>query len=156
MDTVDRKTRSKIMASVRQKDTAPEMLLRKRLHHLGFRYRLHDKKLPGSPDLVLKKYQAVIFVHGCFWHRHGCKLSTSPSTRKEFWKDKFKKNIDRDKNNIEKLLQSGWRILIIWQCAIKIKTIGEVSKIVGKWLNSNKKYRELPSAIGRLYSKDIK
>lgn len=156
MDNVDKKTRSKIMASVGQRDTGPEMLLRKELHRHGFRYRLHDKNLPGSPDLVLKQYHAVIFVHGCFWHRHGCKLSTSPSIRKQFWQNKFKQNIKRDKRNNEKLLRLGWRVLIIWQCAIKEPSIDSISKMVAKWLNSNKKYRELPNTIiGRLYNGNI-
>lgn len=138
------------MASVRQRNTGPEMLLRKELHRLGLRYRLHDKKLSGSPDIVLNKYQAVIFVHGCFWHRHGCKLSTSPSTRKEFWQEKFEQNIRRDKKNNKELLQLGWRILVVWQCAINATTISAVSNIVDRWLHSNKKYCELPSTKKRL------
>lgn len=155
MDTVDKKTRSKIMASVKQRDTGPEMLLRKELHRLGFRYRLHDRKLPGSPDIVLKKHRAVIFVHGCFWHRHGCKLSTSPSTQKEFWQNKFEQNAKRDKKKYEELLKMGWRILVVWQCAIKATTIESISKVITGWLNSNRKYRELPNIIGR-YDKGVK
>lgn len=119
MDTVDKKTRSKIMASVGQKDTKPEMILRRELHRIGFRYLLNDKNLPGSPDLVFPKYHAVIFVHGCFWHRHGCKYSTSPKTRKKFWEEKFLENRIRDKNKIYILRKNGWRIKVVWECKLK-------------------------------------
>lgn len=119
MDTVDKATRSRIMGSVRQKDTKPEMVLRKTLHAMGFRYKLHDKSLPGSPDLVFPKYKAVIFVHGCFWHRHGCKQTTTPTTRKEFWNAKFKANIERDKKNVRDLKKAGWRAFVVWECELK-------------------------------------
>jgi DNA mismatch endonuclease (patch repair protein) len=119
MDTVNKATRSKIMRSVPQRGTTPEIRLRKALHRRGFRYRINDKRLPGSPDIVFPKYHAVIFVHGCFWHRHGCKYTTTPSTRKEFWAAKFKANVERDKRNEEKLRELGWRVLVIWECEIK-------------------------------------
>lgn len=119
MDTVSKTTRSRIMRSVRQKDTEPELRLRKILHRMGFRYRLHDKKLPGSPDLVFSKYKTVIFVHGCFWHRHGCKRTTMPATRKGFWQDKFSANIKRDKQNITDLKSAGWCVMVVWECQIK-------------------------------------
>lgn len=119
MDTVNKATRSKIMRSVPQRGTTPEIRLRKALHRRGFRYRINDKRLPGSPDIVFPKYHAVIFVHGCFWHRHGCKYTTTPSTRKEFWKAKFRANVERDKRNEEKLIELGWRVLVIWECEIK-------------------------------------
>lgn len=119
MDTVNKATRSKIMKSVPQRGSTPEIRLRKALHRRGFRYRVNDKRLPGSPDIVFPKYHAVIFVHGCFWHRHGCKYTTTPSTRKEFWAAKFKANVERDKRNEEKLRELGWRVLVIWECEIK-------------------------------------
>ena len=119
MDTVDRKTRSKIMKSVPQKNTKPEMLLRKALHRMGFRYRLHDKRLPGTPDIVFPKYKAVIFVHGCFWHRHDCKQTTTPSTRKNFWDAKFKANMERDNKIAMRLEDAGWRTMIVWECELK-------------------------------------
>lgn len=119
MDTVNKATRSKIMKSVPQRGSTPEIRLRKALHRRGFRYRINDKRLPGSPDIVFPKYHAVIFVHGCFWHRHGCKYTTTPSTRKEFWKAKFRANVERDKRNEEKLIELGWRVLVIWECEIK-------------------------------------
>ena len=146
-DTVDKKTRSRIMASVGQRDTGPELILRKALHRLGFRYRLNDKKLPGSPDLVFKKYNAVIFVHGCFWHRHGCKLSTFPSTRKKFWKEKFDANKKRDKRNIDALKNDGWRVIIVWECCLKGKDVDvtKISTLVSNWLQSKRTYKELPT-----------
>lgn len=119
MDTVDAVTRSRIMASVHGKDTTPEMVVRKSLHRLGFRYRLHCKDLPGSPDLVFPRYRAVIFIHGCFWHRHGCRMTTTPSTRRAFWEEKFRANEERDRRGIALLHEQGWRILVIWECWLK-------------------------------------
>src|SRR5690348_16128970 len=100
MDTVDRQTRSRIMASVGQKDTGAEIILRSMLHKAGFRYCLHDRRLPGSPDLVFPRYGAVIFVHGCYWHSHGCHKSTVPKSRRTFWTEKFTTNRRRDERNI--------------------------------------------------------
>ena len=138
MDTVDEKTRSRIMASVRQKGTGPELRLRKALHRLGFRYRLNDNKLPGSPDLVFPKYKAVIFVHGCFWHRHGCKASTTPKTRRDFWLAKFKANVERDEAKIEALKAKGWRVLVVWECSLKMNgpDLDSVVQKVVAWLRS--------------------
>lgn len=134
MDTVDKTTRSRIMRSVRQKDTEPELLLRKALHGMGFRYRLHDKKLPGSPDLVFPKYKVVIFVHGCFWHRHGCKQTTTPSTRKEFWNAKFKTNIERDNQNVRDLEDAGWRVMVVWECELKKDSEIDLFETIKKFL----------------------
>jgi DNA mismatch endonuclease (patch repair protein) len=106
------------MSRIRSKNTKPEILLRKTLHGMGLRYRLHDRKLPGAPDLVLPKYRAVIFVHGCFWHRHGCKLTTTPSTQEDFWQAKFRANIERDRKNVRELETRGWRVLIVWECEL--------------------------------------
>ena len=131
MDTVDKETRSKIMSKVGQKATGPEMKLRKVLFARGFRYRVNVKTLPGSPDLVFKKYKVVIFVHGCFWHRHkGCKYATIPKTRVEFWTKKFEANIERDKRNVEKLIREGWRVVLVWECALKKKSSTELEAIV--------------------------
>ena len=147
MDTVNKATRSKIMASVGQRDTGSEIRLRLALHRLGFRYRLNDRRLPGSPDLVLKKYRAVIFVHGCFWHRHGCKYTTTPSTRKKFWTEKFEANERRDKKNVDSLLTSGWRVLIVWECVVKGGTGDKLSFVVSKvveWIVSDSLYAQIP------------
>ena len=108
------------MAAIKSKDTKPEIAVRKLLHSLGYRFRLHRKDLPGSPDIVLPKYKTVIFVHGCFWHRHeNCKYATSPKTREEFWENKFNANIKRDLEIQEKIKDIGWKSVIIWECEIK-------------------------------------
>lgn len=117
-DRISREKRSWNMSRIRSKNTKPEILLRKTLHGMGLRYRLHDRKLPGAPDLVLPKYRAVIFVHGCFWHRHGCKLTTTPSTQEDFWQAKFRANIERDRKNVRELETRGWRVLIVWECEL--------------------------------------
>ena len=143
MDTVDRQTRSKIMSRIRGKNTSPELQVRKALHRRGFRYRLHAKDLPGSPDLVFPKYRAVIFVHGCFWHRHGCHMTTMPKTQVAFWTEKFNNNIARDRKALDKLLESGWRVLTIWECALKGKTKLDwaiVEENIVKWLYSDCRY----------------
>ncbi len=120
MDIVDTKTRSRMMSGIGGKDTKPELLLRRGLHARGFRFRLHDKRLPGKPDLVLPKFKAAIFVHGCFWHRHeGCRYATTPSTRPEFWAEKFATNLERDARNEAAVRDLGWRIAIVWECSLK-------------------------------------
>lgn len=119
MDTVDSAIRSRIMSRVKGKNTAIEVRIRKALFSKGLRYRLHTKDLPGHPDIVFPKYQAVLFVNGCFWHSHGCALATMPKSRVGYWKRKFDENRTRDKRVNEQLLGSGWRVCIVWQCAIK-------------------------------------
>jgi DNA mismatch endonuclease (patch repair protein) len=116
-DVVDSKTRSKMMASIGQKGTRPELLVRRYLHAAGLRFRLHAKHLPGTPDLVLSRYRTAIFVHGCFWHRHqGCRFCTIPATRPEFWSSKFASNVKRDLKATAALGDAGWRVLTIWEC----------------------------------------
>jgi DNA mismatch endonuclease, patch repair protein len=107
------------MSRIRGRDTKPEMLVRQGLHARGLRYRLHDRKLPGRPDLVFPRHGAVVFVHGCFWHAHGCALSKLPATRQEFWKQKLEGNAARDRRAIEVLQAAGWRVLVIWECALR-------------------------------------
>lgn len=121
-DVVDPKKRSEMMAGIGGKDTKPELIIRKGLHAQGFRYRLHDRKLPGKPDLVFPQYKSVILINGCFWHGHGCHLFKWPSTRKGFWRDKINGTVDRDRRNKLALETDGWRILTIWECALKGKT----------------------------------
>jgi DNA mismatch endonuclease (patch repair protein) len=120
------------MGSVRQRNTGPEVVIRKALHRLGFRYRLNDKKLPGSPDIVLSKYRTVVFVHGCFWHRHGCNKTTTPSTRKKFWEAKFNANINRDAQNIKSLKKNGWRVMVVWECEISKNLEVTLKRVVSK------------------------
>src|SRR5690554_4391652 len=119
-DIVNNVTRSRMMSGIRGKDTKPELLLRTAMHALGLRYRLHGKGLPGKPDIVFHSRKAAIFVHGCFWHRHeGCRFATTPATHPVFWRDKFASNTDRDRRNVCKLLDDGWRVAIVWECALR-------------------------------------
>ncbi|HYG40487.1 MAG TPA: DNA mismatch endonuclease Vsr [Cytophagales bacterium] len=119
-DKHSKETRSFNMSRIRSKNTGPEILVRKYLFEKGFRYRLHDKRLPGKPDIVLPKYKAVIFVHGCFWHGHqGCRYFVIPKTRTEWWLNKITTNIANDKKYIGVLHALGWRIIIIWECELK-------------------------------------
>ena len=111
--------RSFNMSRIRGKDTKPEMLLRRGLHARGLRFRLHRKDLPGRPDIVLARYRAAIFVHGCFWHNHGCPLCTVPTTRAEFWIQKLQANRERDRIALATLADAGWRVLTIWECATR-------------------------------------
>lgn len=121
VDVVDSVTRSRMMAGIKGKNTKPEMNVRRYLHSMGFRYRLHVKNLPGRPDVVLPKYKLVIFVHGCFWHRHkGCRYATSPDQNAGKWEEKFRKNIERDEIQIEQLKKLGWRIIVIWECGLRL------------------------------------
>ncbi len=122
MDNVDRATRSRVMFSVKSKNTRPELYFRKLLFHRGFRYTLHNSKITGRPDLYLKKYNTAVFVNGCFWHRHpdpDCKLTRTPKSRVDYWNDKFNKNIERDKRNSDELKKQGIKKLVIWECTIK-------------------------------------
>lgn len=118
-DIVTPEVRSRMMSGIRGKNTKPEVMLRKALHARGFRYRLHDRTLPGRPDIVLPKWKAVILVQGCFWHGHDCSLFRMPSTRQEFWCEKIEGNRARDTRNRAKLIGQGWRVLEVWECAMK-------------------------------------
>lgn len=141
-DVHDQATRSRNMAAIKGKDTKPELIIRKGLHARGFRYRLHDRKLPGQPDLVLPKYHAVIFINGCFWHGHDCALFKWPGTRQKFWKEKISANIARDQRNYASLEQAGWRQAIIWECALKGRGRMEPDKVLSRvadWLTSSQK-----------------
>lgn len=112
--------RSSLMARVKGKNTKPELLVRKELHRLGYRFRLHRRDLPGRPDIVLPKYKTAIFVHGCFWHRHpGCSKASTPKTRVDFWQDKFTTNMARDRRNEDALRSDGWQVLVVWECETK-------------------------------------
>jgi len=121
-DIVDKETRSRMMSGIKGKDTQPEMKVRRYLHSRGFRYRLHVCILPGRPDICLPRYRVVIFVHGCFWHRHkGCELSYVPASNKERWLSKFQKNVERDRNNIKALISAGWKVIVLWECGLRSK-----------------------------------
>lgn len=122
-DSVDRNVdtkRSSIMRAVKGKNTAPEKLVRSALHRAGYRFRLHRKDLPGKPDIVFPGKRAVVFVHGCFWHRHhGCRAASDPKTRCEFWQEKFRRNVERDDECVKRLQAAGWRVHIVWECETK-------------------------------------
>lgn len=110
-----------MMSGIKSRNTKPEIHVRKALFRRGFRFRLHDKKLPGKPDIVLPKYHAVILIHGCFWHGHDCRYFKIPKTRTEFWMDKIRSNKNRDQRDVEKLIALGWRVGIIWECVLRTK-----------------------------------
>lgn len=118
-DIVDRKTRSRMMAGIRGKDTGPEVAIRRCLFARGFRYRLHVRSLPGRPDMVLAKFRVAIFVHGCFWHGHGCRLFRMPASNRQFWAGKIRTNRTRDRKALRTLARDGWRTLVIWECAVR-------------------------------------
>lgn len=144
-DNVTPEQRRRMMSGIKGKNTRPELTVRKELFRRGFRYRLHDKKLPGKPDLVFPKYKAVIFVNGCFWHKHDCKLFKWPKSNREFWKKKIIGNIKRDKRNRDQLSSDGWRVKTIWECAVKGKSNDGIEKEISKlaeWLLNNQLHRD--------------
>jgi len=120
VDSLSPERRSWNMGRISGKNTKPELAVRSLLHSRGFRFRVNQKELPGKPDIVLKKYNTIIFVHGCFWHRHrGCSDASTPKTKVEFWQNKFDGNVARDKKNIASLSEQGWKVIIVWQCELK-------------------------------------
>lgn len=144
-DCFDKKTRSRVMSSIGAKNTKPELVLRRALHRLGYRYRLHIKRLPGTPDIVLTKYRAVVFVHGCFWHCHeGCRFAAIPKSNQTFWETKLSRNIERDRLVQSQLVDLGWRVGIVWGCELKRRGADSVARTVADWLESQKGFLELP------------
>ncbi|MBR0816302.1 very short patch repair endonuclease [Bradyrhizobium liaoningense] len=147
-DVVSPEVRSRMMSGIRGKNTRPEIFLRKGLHAQGFRFRIHAP-LPGKPDMVFPKWNAVLFVHGCFWHGHNCHLFKWPSSRPEFWRTKINGNVTRDEVNITKLQEAGWRVGVVWECALKGRTRLDSSRAIercSKWLKSSRKRFELTGA----------
>ena len=145
-DTFSPAKRSQIMSRIRAKDTSPELQIRKGLHALGFRYRLHDRKLPGKPDLVFPRYKSVIFVNGCFWHGHTCHLFRWPASNEGYWKPKICRTIERDCVNHALLKECGWRVLVIWECAFRGRfrfSMEDVIEMASEWLVSNGQECEL-------------
>ena len=144
-DIVDPGTRSRMMGRVRQAHTAPELRLRRLLHAAGLRYRLHPRSLPGRPDLVFPKYRAVVFVHGCFWHRHeGCRHATTPASRREYWLPKFAENRRRDERQARTLRQAGWRVALVWTCGLTPLSASQTSHELIAWLTSHRPEIQLP------------
>jgi DNA mismatch endonuclease (patch repair protein) len=138
MDTLTPEKRSWNMSRIRGENTRPELAVRSMLHRLGYRFRIADKTLPGKPDIVLPRYRAVVFVHGCFWHRHpGCKYAYMPKSKREFWSQKFEGNVLRDKNNLSLIKKAGWLPIVVWECEIKhdaTATLGSVSRVLQRRL----------------------
>ena len=147
-DVFSKEKRSQVMSAIRSKDTAPELQLRKALHAKGYRYSLHSKHLPGTPDLVFRKFQAVLFVNGCFWHGHNCSMFKFPSTNQEFWKNKILTNQERDSKAHALLTKSGWRILTVWECSLRGKfklNFDSLIITIEDWLNSENQFCEISS-----------
>lgn len=144
MDRVDRATRSRNMAAIRSRDTRPELTLRSALHRLGFRFRVHDRKLPGKPDLVLPKHRVAIFVHGCFWHRHpGCRFATMPASNTHTWAAKFAATELRDHLQLSALENKGWRVAVVWECALRPADLSTSLARLAQWIQTDEAQTEI-------------
>lgn len=139
VDIVSKEVRSKMMSGIKAKNTKPELLIRRRLFAMGFRYRLHVLDLPGKPDLVFPKFRAVIFINGCFWHGHNCHLFKLPATNTNFWRNKIHKNISSDMKKTGQLLELGWRVFNVWECSIRnrLQNVDDIVLIISKWIVSD-------------------
>ncbi|MGE6697130.1 very short patch repair endonuclease [Hyphomonas sp. NPDC076900] len=147
-DNVSPEVRSQMMSGIRNRNTQPELLLRTALHRRGYRYRLNVQGLPGKPDMVLPKWRAIIFANGCFWHRHDCHLFRWPGTRQAFWEEKLNANASRDAHNLEQLTKAGWRVGIVWECALRGKHSRKLEDIIDQcadWIESNRMGLEVRS-----------
>ena len=154
IDVVDKITRSRMMAGIQGKDTKPELELRRALHRLGLRYRLHVTGLPGRPDILLPRHRAAIQVHGCFWHRHEhCTFCTTPASNMRFWKLKFGETVKRDTRNLEALRKLGWKVAIVWECSVKDEGAEAIAQRIGTWLKSGRSFKEISSRSARIASR---
>ena len=143
-DTVDTATRSRMMSGIRGGNTKPEIRLRRLMHAAGFRFRLHRRDLPGSPDIVMPSRRIAIFVHGCFWHSHeACRLAAVPKTRPAFWQNKLEGNRKRDAVAVNNLLETDWRVLVVWECALRSVDDAHLLKTVTKWINGKRSSGEI-------------
>lgn len=151
VEKISPEVRSRMMGLIRGKDTGPERAVRRILHGLGFRFRLHRRDLPGRPDIVLPRYRLAIFVHGCFWHRHtGCRFKTSPKTNTAFWVAKFGANVRRDRLAIAQLKKADWRTLVVWECALKADgKLRFLSKALRRAVNSGRMTAQIPRVVTR-------
>lgn len=140
IDHVDSKKRSDIMRAVQTRNGRYELLVRSALHRMGYRFRVHGRDLPGTPDIVLPKWKTVVFVHGCYWHRHGCPKTTMPKTNEEFWLRKFEANISRDRSVSDRLKRMGWRVVVVWQC--ELGSLEKVTALLRRLLPARKNVRE--------------
>lgn len=136
-DVFDRKTRSRVMAAIRGRNTTPELTVRRYLHGRGLRYRLHVRDLPGRPDIVIRRLRTAVFIHGCFWHQHpGCPAAVMPKSNRTFWRTKLLGNRDRDRRTVSRLRRAGWRVFTVWECALSERTLDRL-------------YRRIKSPVGR-------
>lgn len=134
MDRISSDERSLVMAHVRSGNTKPEMLVRRLVFSMGYRYRIHYPRLPGKPDLAFPSKKKVIFVHGCFWHRHaGCKLASTPATRTEYWLPKFARTVQRDRSTEDALLEGGWKFLVVWEC--QLRDMNQIAILIKNFLD---------------------
>lgn len=144
MDVFTKEKRSKVMSGIRSKDTRPEVHVRRLLFAEGFRFRLHVGGLPGRPDIVLKKWRTVVFVNGCFWHAHeGCPRSRIPEDNHDFWEEKLRRNRERDRRDVGALLEAGWRVLIVWECACGKRKGEALSRLMAEFIRSDERLREI-------------
>lgn len=145
VDVVSPVKRSQMMSGIKGKNSLPEMQVRKALFAMGHRFRLHQRDLPGTPDIVMSGRKIVVFVHGCFWHAHkGCKYAKTPSTRTEFWSAKLQANVDRDQRAVDKLAEMGWRVLCVWECSTRTpESIAGLSGALGRWIASDARIGEI-------------
>ena len=148
-DIVSPEKRSRMMSRIKGKNSVPEMLVRKVLFAMGYRFRLHRRDLPGTPDITMPRYKIAIFVHGCFWHAHkGCKYAKIPSTRIEFWTAKLRANVDRDQRAVDKLTELGWRVLTVWECSTRDREVAAgLPAALRQWINSDVSLGEISVAI---------
>ena len=142
MDKLTKEQRHRCMSAIKGRNTKPEILVRKFLFSRGFRYRLNHPRLPGHPDLVLRKYRTVIFVNGCFWHQHGCKFTSRPKTRSEFWNNKFDNNVARDVKTLQQLSNEGFRVAVVWECSLKNSPDRATERLV-QFILGNEEFLEI-------------
>lgn len=147
-DVVSPEVRSRMMSGIQGKNTKPELLVRRMLHALGYRFRVHRRDLPGAPDIVLPSRKIAIFVHGCFWHLHeGCQYAKIPSTRPDFWRAKLEANVERDQRSIEKLQAMGWRVLCVWECSTRgAEAAAGIENSLRIWIESDLPLGEIKGA----------
>jgi DNA mismatch endonuclease (patch repair protein) len=138
VDTVDKAVRKRMMSGIRNKNTKPELIVRKVLFALGYRFRVHRRDLPGAPDIVLPGRNIAIFVHGCFWHQHaGCRFFKTPASNVDFWKQKLNKNVERDHRSVDQLRKLGWRVLVVWECSSRKNETDQLASDLVTWIESN-------------------